>query len=92
LRRGLRQTDLAARLGGDELVLLVENVSVEDGVRLARRLLEEFSAIDHGGFQTTFSAGVARLTNGLEAGLASADAAMYEAKRQGRAQVAPALW
>jgi diguanylate cyclase (GGDEF)-like protein len=92
LRRGLRQTDLAARLGGDELVLLVENVSVEDGVRLARRLLEEFKAIDHGGFQATFSAGVARLANGLEAGLASADAAMYEAKRQGRAQVAPALW
>lgn len=92
LRRGLRQTDLAARLGGDELVLLVEQVSVEDGVRLARRLLEEFSSVDQGGFHVTFSAGVANVAQSLEAALAAADAAMYDAKRRGRAQVAPAVW
>jgi diguanylate cyclase (GGDEF)-like protein len=92
LRRGLRQTDLAARLGGDELVLLAEGATVEVGVRLAQRLLEEFSAIDHGGFHVTFSAGVAALTGPLDAALELADTAMYEAKRQGRAQVAPALW
>jgi diguanylate cyclase (GGDEF)-like protein len=92
LRRGLRQTDLAARLGGDELVLLVEHAGVEEAVQLATRLLDEFSSVDHGGFQVTFSAGVAKMADSVETALAAADAAMYEAKRRGRAQVAPAVW
>ncbi|HEY0144191.1 MAG TPA: response regulator [Thermoanaerobaculia bacterium] len=92
LRRGLRQTDLAARVGGEEFVVVVEHASAEEGIALAGRLLGEFAAIDHGGFQVTFSAGVARMTGPIDAALAAADAAMYEAKRAGRNRVAPALW
>ena len=92
LRRGLRQTDLAARVGGEEFVVVIEHATAEEGMGLARRLLSEFAAIDHGGFHVTFSAGVARLEGPVDAALAAADAAMYEAKRAGRNRVAPAMW
>lgn len=92
LRRGLRQTDLAARVGGEEFVIVVEHATSEEALALARRLLDEFASIDHGGFHVTFSAGVSPLRTSLEASLAAADAAMYEAKRAGRNQVASAMW
>lgn len=92
LRRSLRQSDLAARVGGEEFVVLVEDASGEEAIALAHRLLNEFSAIDQGGFHVTFSAGVSQLAGSLDAALAAADAAMYEAKRAGRNRVAPALW
>lgn len=93
LRRGLRQSDFAARLGGEEFGLLIDVADVDDAVRLTQRLLDDFAALDQGGFRVTFSAGVAPVTSSLEASLAAADAAMYEAKRSGRGRVALApMW
>ncbi|HEX2831544.1 MAG TPA: response regulator [Thermoanaerobaculia bacterium] len=92
LRRGVRQHhDLVGRYGGEEFVLLLEDVTPEDAVKLIERLLADFSTVDHGnGLRVTFSAGVAVFADSLDATLGRADAALYEAKRAGRARVVPA--
>jgi diguanylate cyclase (GGDEF)-like protein len=90
LRRGVRQADLVGRYGGEEFVLLLEEIALDDAVRLVERLLEDFSQIDQGGWRVTFSAGVATFDQSLEETLRRADAALYEAKRAGRARVVAA--
>lgn len=88
LRRSLRQRDMVGRYGGEEFALLLEGASVPDGVRLVERLLDEFAGMEHGSAgKVTFSAGVTALTRSFEATFRCADAALYEAKRSGRARV-----
>jgi diguanylate cyclase (GGDEF)-like protein len=83
LRRGLRQADLVARYGGEEFALLLEDVTVPAAAALCERLLAELSdTVD-----ITFSAGVAPLQGTFEEAFRRADAALYEAKRRGRARV-----
>jgi diguanylate cyclase (GGDEF)-like protein len=83
LRRNLRQRDVVARYGGEEFALLLEDMTVPAAVSLCERLLAELSATAG----VTFSAGVARLDAAFEETFSRADAALYEAKRAGRARV-----
>jgi diguanylate cyclase (GGDEF)-like protein len=83
LRRHLRQADIVARYGGEEFALLLEDVNVPAAAALCERLLSELSAA----VNVTFSAGVALLDSSFEDAFRRADAALYEAKRSGRARV-----
>lgn len=88
LRRKLRHSDLVGRYGGEEFALLLEEATVEDGVKLLERLLAEFSAMEHGpAGRVAFSAGVAPLMSSFDVSFRRADAALYEAKRSGRGRV-----
>jgi|GEM_PF-4409334 len=87
----LRPTDTAARLGGDEFGVLVEFLNDGDEAHLvARRILDAFRLPFMLGAQqatVTTSIGVT-ICNGLtdiEQLMRDADAAMYVAKRQGKA-------
>ncbi|HMG98767.1 MAG TPA: GGDEF domain-containing protein [Gaiellales bacterium] len=89
VRSAARDSDVAARFGGEELVLLVrggESSATAAAVRVVSGLRELRFA---DGLRVTCSAGVAALAEGGDSGslFASADEALYEAKRRGKDRV-----
>jgi diguanylate cyclase (GGDEF)-like protein len=88
----LRISDLCGRIGGEEFAALVP-CSIDEAVIAAERLREAFESsgivIDDGPVATTVSIGVAGGPAGTELDilLASADTALYQAKRGGRNRV-----
>jgi len=90
LQRCARGGDTAARVGGDEFAVLVEDVTVEQVTALADRVINALSRtpVMFKGHSLTIRAsiGIAVAVPGetTETLLRNADLAMYEAKRQGR--------
>ncbi len=95
LRRRFRQSDAIGRLGGDEFGVLLVELGASEALRLVERLQEEFAATVHGGesgqpVQATFSAGIVSFrapAMDFRGWVAAADAALYEAKSQGRNRI-----
>lgn len=91
-RRRLRQTDTLGRYGGDEFVILLNDLNADESVRLLEKLLEEFRTTPHKSrqgeiFYVTFSAGIATLQResmNLSRWIQAADQALYWAKQAGR--------
>ena len=97
LRDRVRAGDLAARIGGDELAVLLPGASLERAVRLAEDLRQGAQQLWPEGFElpgVSVSLGVASST-GAEADadglLAAADAQLYLAKLTRNAVRAPSL-
>jgi diguanylate cyclase (GGDEF)-like protein len=91
-RGALRSVDTAYRFGGEELLLVLRDVSTEAAMRVAERVRSavEGAAFPHPegqGHLLTVSIGVASGNEDVEALLARADAALYRAKRLGRNRV-----
>jgi diguanylate cyclase len=92
----LRSTELIARTGGEEFVVIFPATGIRASVEAIRRLQNELarSAFAHESHQrvVTFSGGAAEWREGeaLSDLLERADAAMYNAKHQGKNQVAVA--
>ena len=88
----LRITDLSGRIGGEEFAAFLP-CPLEEGVIAAERVREAFECsgivVEDGPVDTTVSIGVAGGPAGteLEVLLAAADAALYQAKRNGRNRV-----
>ena len=98
MRRLTRQHDLVARSGGEEFTLLLPDTGADEAAALAERLRAGLEAqpAQHAGPQgmvqlpVTVSVGVSLILPGdasLDAVLARADAALYQAKAGGRNQV-----
>jgi diguanylate cyclase (GGDEF)-like protein len=96
LRSGSRSSDLIARFGGEEFVILLPNCGQEQAATVAENIRQAVAdkAMDlDGGRQLhfTISLGVAELDLGAEESvnvmLNRADQALYQAKRAGRNQV-----
>ena len=97
LRDGVRNTDIVARIGGEEFIVLLPQTDIDASAVLAeklRQLLRRSAAQVNSSLQVTITAsfGVACMPNGhngsVAALYAAADNALYEAKRAGRDQVA----
>lgn len=86
LVRNTKGSDLAARYGGDEFVVLLPDCAGGDAVRVAERLRAAV-ARDVTAVAVTMSAGVGEMPGNAGDGerlVAAADVALYAAKRDGR--------
>lgn len=95
ITKSIRQSDLFARFGGEEFVLLLPETNLAPALQLCERLRQRIEAqqveTDNGPISISVSVGVADFqqnTTTLEEIIARADAALYTAKRNGRNQVA----
>lgn len=94
VREVLRGSDVIARMGGEEFVLILPDTDQSSAVVLAERIRQHLESADFtvSGWPVSIRAsiGVSALgpeVNNLESLLREADHAMYEAKRTGRNRV-----
>ncbi|HLY50419.1 MAG TPA: sensor domain-containing diguanylate cyclase [Solirubrobacteraceae bacterium] len=90
VRGAVREYDTVARVGGDEFVILLPGATVEEAETVAERARALISEIELPEGELSCSAGVAAVLGGDVVGegvLDAADAALYEAKRQGRNRI-----
>lgn len=91
MRKSLRSFELMYRLGGEEFLVVLPRVALSEGVRIAERLREVVERARPGRLEVTVSLGVAAAHGGdveYERLFATADQALYNAKRDGRNRVA----
>lgn len=93
VKETLRPTDVIARFGGEEFVIILPETGVEEGMktmmRLQRELTKKYFLHKNEKVLITFSAGIAqRLPDeSADAIIARADQALYRAKAAGRNRV-----
>ena len=96
LASAVRGMDLVARYGGEEFAIVLAGAKLADAVRLADHMRVALHAIEvdspHGKANATMSFGVAEFPTyaSPDALVGAADAALYQAKRSGKDQVASA--
>jgi len=94
----LRPSDIVARFGGEEFVVLLPDVEMEDALTIISRLQNNLAKIfsiqvDKQLIPITFSAGIAIRSFGEHQNSVTsrADKALYQAKRTGKNRAIPAL-
>ncbi|MFL6029321.1 MAG: diguanylate cyclase [Gaiellaceae bacterium] len=94
LQETLRDVDLAGRWGGEEFLLILPGTDVEGGARVAERIRAALAgrivlSSDGSPIPVTASFGVAATPSATTAAelFSAADAALYEAKRNGKNRV-----
>ena len=94
LQSGLRETDVLARIGGDEFGMLLKNCMLEDALDITENLLAMIRTINNESWGLTFevsaSIGIAVLdpdTESITAVMRRADLACYAAKDHGRNRI-----
>lgn len=89
-KKGLRDVDIAARIGGEEFAVLMPNTDIEGAKIVAERLrnaVESSQVVYEGNaLKITISAGISDCSNvnSIDEMLKNADDALYEAKESGR--------
>ena len=88
------EADLVARVGGEELVILMPGANEQIAARKAEKLCERIAQLPfekYPGLAVTASIGVASSEHAKDAAAlyANADKALYQAKENGRDQVVP---
>ncbi|EZQ11285.1 GGDEF domain-containing protein [Acinetobacter sp. Ver3] len=89
LSHNVRSTDLVVRFGGDEFLVLIENLDLEHGLRAAEKMRKgigdlQFTDEQGQSFTVSISVGVTVGADSWKALFAKADQALFRAKAQGR--------
>ena len=96
LKKSCRENDLAARVGGEEFILLLNNCGVEEATKQAEKIRKDIEKLKPDGIGVTASIGVTSRPLGKDVGFDDlfkvADRAVYEAKNQGRNRVVTMLF
>ena len=95
IKSRIRETDVAARFGGEELVIVLQEIDKEAAMNIAERVRRDVELLEihdqtHGRLGITCSIGVATYpedTTDREELFFHADQGMYEAKQRGKNQV-----
>jgi diguanylate cyclase (GGDEF)-like protein len=92
IRGRVRETDISARVGGEEFAVLLPGTDLSGGQSLAENLRRDISRlveVPGRDWRVTASFGVAEFVTGEVADtlIASADRALYQAKEKGRDRV-----
>ncbi len=84
----VREMDLAARYGGEELAIILPNSDIEKGYITGERVRKAIEKLKFDGFSVTVSIGVggtdSKTKNTAEALIKKADVALYRAKEEGK--------
>ncbi|MDQ0820987.1 diguanylate cyclase (GGDEF)-like protein [Arthrobacter sp. V4I6] len=89
-RNSVRSNDLVGRYGGEEFILYLPGATPEQAARVTEQISLTMKDSDPALLLPTVSYGIAAVNaagDALKAAIASADAALYQAKAQGRNQV-----
>jgi diguanylate cyclase (GGDEF)-like protein len=91
IQAGTRGIDTGARIGGDEFAVILPETNLARGIEVAERLCVAIRALEIPLIgKITASIGIAELPSCADGGdglMSASDAALYEAKRNGRDQV-----
>lgn len=94
LKENIRTSDLLVRYGGDEFIVLIENVGMERALKIAEKIRSEIyeaKPVDNvrcPDLKVSISIGVAIGATNWMALLEKADRALFQAKEQGKNKVA----
>ena len=94
LKENIRTSDLLVRYGGDEFIVLIENVGMERALKIAEKIRSEIyeaKSLDNvrcPDLKVSISIGVAIGATSWMALLEKADRALFQAKEQGKNKVA----
>ena len=94
LKENIRTSDLLVRYGGDEFIVLIENVGMERALKIAEKIRSEIyeaKSVDNvrcPDLKVSISIGVAIGATSWIALLEKADRALFQAKEQGKNKVA----
>ena len=94
LKDNIRTSDLLVRYGGDEFIVLIENISMERALKIAEKIrceIYEAASMDSTrspDLSVTISIGVAIGAASWTELLEKADRALFQAKEQGKNKVA----
>lgn len=92
-QKAVREEDYVGRFGGEEFVLVLVGTPKDNAVLVAERIRKQMTGLSISDelpdFRITASVGIGQHVRGesVEATLARADAALYEAKRSGRNRI-----
>jgi two-component system, cell cycle response regulator len=91
IENGTRQTDFAARVGGEEFAILLPETALFEALQFGEKLRSSIAAEAIGGHQVRVSIGIASFPHSQVPGQAelfrAADQALYRAKMNGRNRV-----
>lgn len=89
LNQNIREMDLAARYGGEELSVVMPNTKAEEAYEIANRIRKEIQSLDFNNFKITVSIGISQSTRTCSSKtlISLADKALYKAKENGKNQV-----